>query len=455
MGAPLTQPALSRRRLAREVFDLAWPAILQGLLTTLIFFTDRLLLGRYGADVLGSMQISGPVLWSVFSVFGAFAAGTVAVVGRAVGADDEQRTAQTLRAVLLFAAAVGTLVAVGGWLGSAWIASVVGGAEPSARPLQALAETYMSMVFLVAPLNLVAALGVTAMQAGGDTRSPVWISLLTGLLNLFLTWLLVYGQLGAPELGILGAAIGTTAAFSLHCVLVLGVLWRSRRLVSLARPARPSLDALAPVLRISLPAFGEKLFFHLGFIAFASYIGRLGDVAMAANQTLIAIEALGFIVASGFGIASGALVSQKLGAKQPEAASICAWLSAGLGVLVLGCVSLVFLLFATPLVSLISTDPVVIELGARCLRIAAIAQPLMALTEAFAGALRGAGDTRSPMIIALIGPVIVRLLACWYLAFELDWGLWGIWVGTTLDWALRASLLSWVFYRGRWRTIHV
>ena len=90
-----------------------------------------------------------------------------------------------------------------------------------------------------------------------------------------------------------------------------------------------------------------------------------------------------------------------------------------------------------------------------CLRVAAVVQPLMAITEAMAGGLRGAGDTRSPLLAALVGPGLVRLAACWFLAFHLEWGLIGIWYGTSLDWLIRVIFLVIVYKRGRWKTIAI
>ena len=87
--------------------------------------------------------------------------------------------------------------------------------------------------------------------------------------------------------------------------------------------------------------------------------------------------------------------------------------------------------------------------------IAAVAQPLMALTDVFAGALRGAGDTKTPMQAAIAGPLVIRLSACWCFAFYLDWGLWGIWVGSTLDWSVRALWLGTVFFQKKWTSIVV
>jgi putative MATE family efflux protein len=268
--------------------------------------------------------------------------------------------------------------------------------------------------------------------------------------NLGVSWALVYGRLGAPELGVTGAAIGTAAAFAVEAALALTAL----------RARVPPVKGAAPaewraLLRVSLPAFGERALYHVGFLAFAALIGRLGDVAMAAHQSLLAIESLGFIGAEAFGVAGGALVAQKLGARRPDDAAACGWIATWLGVAVLSVVGLVFLVFARPLVSIFTTDPAVIELGATCLRVAAIAQPLMAACDALGGALRGAGDTRSVLATAFVGPIVVRITATWVFAFEMDLGLLGVWMGSTVDWAVRTAWLALLFRRGRWRSVEV
>ncbi|MGB0640309.1 MAG: MATE family efflux transporter, partial [Myxococcota bacterium] len=97
----------------------------------------------------------------------------------------------------------------------------------------------------------------------------------------------------------------------------------------------------------------------------------------------------------------------------------------------------------------------IIAMGVPCLRLAAWVQPLMAIYEAMAGGLRGAGDTRTPMFAAFIGPGVIRLALCWVLAFHLEMGLYGIWVGTSVDWLVRVVILTTVFRRGRWKLLKV
>jgi Na+-driven multidrug efflux pump len=340
---------------------------------------------------------------------------------------------------------------------------------------------------------------------------------LAAVLNLALTSGLTFGLWGLPELGVVGAAIGTSAAFAVQGLWV--AIGARRALASqhdATRPrTAPPLGALPPVpalpinetvrlpalpnaelsaiptgppapehqvsdsiddlpgqgeaaparasswphlravLRVSGPTLAERIIYHGGYLVFSSYIGRLGDAAMTAHQALLAIESLGFIAADGFGIAAGAIVARKLGARDPHCAERGARLAQRLGFGVLCAVGLFFLVAADGLVALFTDDAAVQILGARCLRAAVVAQPLMALVDALAYALRGAGETKTPLRAALVGPVLVRLSVCWLLTFHFELGLLGIWIGTNFDWAVRAVWLERAFARGAWKTASV
>lgn len=436
---------------------LAWPAILQGMMHTLVFLVDRVMLGRYDEGALASMQISGPTFWSLISIFGAFQAGTVAVVGRAVGAGDADRARRTVQSVLALALGVGLLVSVGGFFSRGLIAEAVAGGGPEAAVIRDLAQRYMGVIFPIVGLYLMGITATTILQASGDTRTPMVITGLAGLVNVSGNYLLIYGAFGLPELGVVGAALGSAAAFCFAAVVSLVVLIRRRGPARLAleRPTPAHREALGAVLAVSRAAFVEKLVFHAGFMAFVALISRLGDVAMAANQALIAIESLGFITSNGFGVAAGALVALKLGAGKREEAAVAGRVSVGLAVAVLSAVGLLFFSLNHSLIGAFTDDPEILTLGASCLLIAAGAQPVMAVADTLAGALRAAGDTRTPMFAALVGTAGVRVVATWGLAFAMGWGLYGVWAASTLDWIIRAAWMGRVFAKGRWKGIEV
>ena len=447
----MSSPFFSRK-LLREVLTLTWPAVLQGVVTTLVFTTDRLIIGRYASEALSSLAIANPVAWSVTSIFGAFMAGVVAVTGRAVGAQDARRAAATLRSSLGFALAIGLLVSLLAFVGREPIVALLTDPATTSATVRGDASSYLAIVLTSAPLFFVAATATASLQAAGDTRTPMVIAIIAGLANLALSWMLVFGHLGAPEMGLMGAAVGTVLASAVQAAGGLLVVLRGRGVLQLGaeHDGDDRRNALATVLRVSRATLGEKLLYHLAFIASIAIVGHLGNVALAAHETLLGVEAIGFTAASGFAIAASALVAQRMGRDDADEAYRAGQTAAGLGLFVgLGFGAILFA-FPHQLVGIFTTDQEVIDTGARCLRIAAFAQPAMILADTWSGALRGAGDTFTPMISALLGPVVMRLAACWFFAWYLQMGLVGFWIGTTLDWYVRAVWTGTAFYRRRW-----
>ena len=440
------------KNLKKEVLSLVWPAVIQGLLSTIILFSDRLILGQYSDLALGSMQVSGPLMWSLFSLFGAYGSGVLAIIGRSMGASDHRRASQTLGTALCIGLLLGTIVGFLGFWSAPSITSCMLGTRTSESLIAPMSITYLKTVMLSGPLILMGAVTTVAFQASGDTKTPMWLTLFSGCMNLLVSWILVFGIGPFPEWGILGAAIGTACATTSNALLGLLLVYIRKKKLYIGRPSFFDMQA---IFRISWASFGEKILFHSGFLIFAAYIGRLGDIEMTTHQSLMAIESLGYIGAHAFGIAAGTLVAQQLGKKNPQRAEESVWFSATVGVYTLCAIGLFFVLFATPLIRLFSTDPLVLSLGIQCMYVAGVAQPLMAITDVFGGALRGAGDTKTPMKVAIVGPLILRPLLCYLLCFHFNMGLLGIWIGSTADWLVRSLWLYFAFRKGAWKEIEV
>ncbi len=439
-------------RLQKLLLRLAVPAMLHGLVVTVVFFTDRLILGQYSDTAIGSMGISGPVLWSVFSVFGAFTPGIVATVGRAVGAERFDDAAAIARGCMAFAALTGAIVGFVGFISSPVIAGAIVGDDPSDLEVARQAATYMRIVFAVGPLVLLSAACATTLQASGDTRTPMVAGIVGGSLNLAASWLLVFGHGPFPEWGVAGAGLGSAAAFTSECLILFTVLVRGTREIPLHIPiiwSRTRAGVLS-ALKVARQSYAERAIFHSGFIAYTFIVGHLGAQAMAAHQAVLAVESISFIAAEAFGVAAGALVAQQLGARRPDLAWLGSTLSVRWATGLLLIVAVVFVAIPATLVSPFLQTDAAVALAVPCVLAAAIAQPIMAFCDAIAGILRGAGDTRTPMINAIIGPVFVRLTASYLLAYTFGLGLLGVWLGSTIDWLVRAVWLGIAWWRRKW-----
>lgn len=450
MHPKLSQPAtpvVNRRVISRDVVRLAIPVIGQSLLETLVFLVDRLMLGRHSTLSLASMQISGPLIWSISSILGAFSVGSAALVGRAMGSGDRQLAAATARTSLLLGLGIGIVASALSLLALNSLLALLGGGD---RAVQATAGSYLGIILPAMPLMLLSMVSAAMLQAAGNTRTPFLVALLANIVNAILDYTLIFGHWGVPELGVRGAAIGSTVALALKVGILLLILARRQGVLTF-RGWGGERAVLQRLLRVSFPAFGEQCVQHLGYFGFITMIGALGGIAMAANQALISIESICFLSADGFGVAAAAIIAQRLGAKRPDESAFGGWIATALAIGSLSLCGLAFLAIPGVLLSAFTPDKQIIALGIPCLSVAAIAQPFMATSIVLAQGLRGAGDTKTAFYISLAGWLVVRLSATYWFAFMWDLGLVGVWLGSTCDWIFRSILLLIVFHWGRWR----
>jgi putative MATE family efflux protein len=429
--------------LAREVRRLAFPAILHSLLQTLVFVVDRIMLGRHSDASLAAMQVGGAFEWSIWSVFAAFEVGTIARIGRHVGAGNKEEARQVALLSITLAVALGFLLALATPLVLALIP--LSGARMSSAAL-AEARAYLGMTIAASPLVFLATAATATLQAGGDTRTPLAIGIVANVIHIGLNRVLILGAFGLPAMGARGAGISLAITFALEGGLAVAALLRRDRPVSLRRSTETprsitAREEVRELVRIGAPAFAERVLYHIGFITYALMVTRLGDSAMAANQSLISVESICFLSADGFGVAAAALVAQKLGAGRPEEARSAAWISMRYAILALTSFGFASLALRDVVLPLFSADPEVVAIGRRTIPVLTVAQPFMATGIVLAQSLRGAGRTRAALGVSATGAILVRISATWIFALGCGLGLIGIWMGSTTDWIVRAVVL--------------
>lgn len=406
------------------------------------------MLGRHDEASLAAMQIGGALEWSIWSVFAAFEVGTIARVGRLVGAGDKAGARRAAWLSLGMAVAIGLVLAAVTPLVLAALPLVAGRVSDAAM---SEARGYLGVTIVASPLVFVAATATATLQAGGDTRTPLLIGVGANIVHVALNRALILGAFDVvPAMGARGAGISTAVTFAIEAVLATAALTGRGRPVSLRAEGGTAgtLRAEASQLvRIGVPAFVERVVYHIGFMTYALIVTRLGDASMAANQSLLSVESICFLSADGFGVAAAALVAQKLGAGKPDEARSAAWLAARYAVITLTSFGVGALVLRDGILPIFSDDPAVFAIGRSAMPVLAVAQPFMATSVVLAQALRGAGKTRQALGVSLMGAVFVRLAATWLFTIALGLGLVGVWLGSTTDWFVRGAILVTLFRR--------
>lgn len=446
----------------RRVFNLALPAVGEQLLNTAVGLADVFLVGNLSAQAaaqlgytsavaLAATGLANQMIWLVTVLFMGVAIGSTAVIARAAGAGDRAAMQNILRQSLLIGLAMGL------------IATVL--TIPFARPFLLLLNAppevlpYSEQFLLIAaPALLPASLlfvGMACLRGVGDTRTPLYVMLGVNAVNIILSWLLINGNMGLPALGVNGAAIGAAVSRGGGGLVLLALMLRGLSGLRMTTDLRPDTPILRHILNIGAPSAGEQLIFQGALLIFTRFVTGLGAIAYAAHNVTITIESISFLPGMGYAAAASTLVGQALGARSPQQAEDYAYESLWQGGLMMSLAGLAMVLFPQPLLSLFVNNPAVVEAATAPLRAAGLVQPALAVSFILLGGLRGAGDTRWPLLSRLITTWVIRLPLTLLLVGSLGMGMAGIWLAMCTDFTMQALLTLWRFGSRRWQKIEV
>jgi putative MATE family efflux protein len=431
---------------------LAWPAIISFSLESIVSLCDLLMVGHLGPASVAAVGVGVQILNALNTTLFAIGTGALAIVARHVGAGERRPAEETLRQSVVAAALSSALFALPI---AVFARSLVGvfRVEPAV-----VDETVRFLRVVLASVPGVGVVFVTAasLRAAGDTRTPLAVGIVVSVLNIALGFILIFGRLGLPALGVRGAGAATTIAFTIGACLGLWLLARGHlRLVVRWPGFRFHGAVVRRVLRVGYPAALEQLLMQLGFFTYVIFVARYGTGPVAAYFIGARVLALSFLPGLGFAAAAGALVGQNLGASRPDDAERSGWAAQRLALLMMSAAGAAIFVAATPIAGLFVADPAVIEDAASFIRVLAVCQPLMAFDFVMGGALRGAGDTRFPLLTAIVAFWVCRLGAAWLVTHVLGLDLFWLWRVVILDFAARATLKTWRFRAGTWRHARV
>ena len=427
--------------LGGTIIRLALPAVASMLLMTIFSSVDAYWVGtRIGSAGLAAVTAAIFWIWLIVSVAEMVSVGLTAVAARRHGERKPAEAARTSGDALFLAIALGAAIAA---IGLALL-PVLFGLMATPPEVTALGERYLSTYLFGAPLIFGFFVVDATFRAAGDTRTPFLLLSTSVAATLVLDPVLILGLLGAPALGIRGAAIATLATRGVVFAIGLVIL-RRRGMLSLGAPRA---RAIMSIVRVGLPTAATGVFFSLIYVVIARIATPFGTPALAALGIGHRVESWLFMVGVGVAAAVAAIVGQSLGAGDTARAERAGWVSVGFVSIVGVAVFAAQSLWAEQLAGLFTSDRLVVIEGGRYLRIAAWSQLFITAEIVLEGALGGAGATLPPMITSTSITALRIPLAVLSVA---RWGTSGLWWTISLTAVGRAVAMMALWRAGGWK----
>lgn len=432
------------------IWQLALPSILGNLSFTLVGMVQTKFIGELGAQALAAVGAGQRVFFAMQAILMAVSAGTTALVARSWGARDYREASRVTMASLVLAGSLSLVVAVLGVPLAPYVAGVFG-LDPHTLEMASDNIRWLCVFNVAFAVNFILS---AALRASGDAWTPLWISGAVNLINIPLLYLFVFGKYGFPEMGVAGAAVAAGLSFTVGGFLLVALWMKQKFRVKHVSGGWWRRERLRRLLDIGYPAALEQFVFQLGFFVFLMLIGNFyGTEAFAAYNIGVNVLQVCMTVGFGFSIAGSTLVGQHLGANDHDAATRSGWRSMWLAMVTMGALGALIMLYAREITTFfIGDDQVTIARTVEFIYLLGAMMPMLAVDFSIGGSLRGAGDTRFPLLATMFSLIGMR---CGLAALFTFLGMPVVWVYAALvgDYLLKTVMLIWRFRSGRWKTV--
>ena len=422
---------------------LAAPAILAQFSSVMMQYIDTAMVGRLGANPSASIGLVATSTW-IFSGFTmAIASGFSVQVAHFCGAGDFYNARKVLRQGLTSCLGLSLLFGLLGLGISPFLPHWLGGGQEITQD----ASNYFGIYSAFLPLAAVGYAANVMLQASGNMKVPSILYISMCALDVVFNYVFIYG-LG---MGVPGAALGTGLAELLTTIVSLWyVLTQSKELKIKGEKGsfKPSRVVLNNAFGITGPMWLQNLIMRGAHVMSTVIVVPLGPIGIAANAFAITAESFCYMPGYGLEEAATTLVGQSLGARRKDIARRFASITIWMGAIIMSLLAVVMFLFSTELMQLLSSDPDVVALGAKVLKIEAFAETFYAVSIVAYGACVGAGDTMIPTVFNFAGMWVIRIGLAVFLTPR--FGLVGYWIAMCLDLNVRGILFLIYIRRGRW-----
>jgi putative MATE family efflux protein len=434
--------------IVRSIVSLAIPVVLGMFMEFALTVTDFYWVGKLGPTAQDAITTSMVVIWTIYAFITLLSVGVTALVSRYVGAKDFDLTRFYINQGMKLALILGLLFSLTGFILAPSIIRFMGPGEATL----ARAIPYLRIFMVSCTFYAMTDTAYAVFRASGDTVTPTKIGVLMVLVNMGLDPLFIFGLGPFPELGVAGASVASAISIFISMLIVYYLTFSGKlgyRVDSLFR-FKPNIAGMAKIIKIGLPISFQQFVFIVVYWFLIKIVHEFGADAGAAMGIGNRMESLSYLTCYGFSLAASTMVGQNLGAKKPDRAAKCAWGAAGLAIGFTFVIAFFFVVFNDFIAGIFTQNAEVRKIAADYLFILGLSQFTMAVEIVIEGSFSGAGNTIPPMAVLLPG-AIARIPLAYYLCFNLNWGVNGVWWTLTITTTVKALILAFWFKLGRWK----
>ena len=435
--------AMVRSEKLNLIVGLSIPSMLAQISTVMMFFIDASMVGHLGAEASASIGLIESTTWLVGSLLSAAATGFSVQVAHFIGANDFVKARQVFRHALICGLAFSVFLSLIGvgihshlpyWLG--------GGAD-----IASASSGYFLIYSLVLPFVYLYHTSEMMLKSAGNMHTPSVMAVLVCICDVIFNYIFIY----ICKLGVVGAAMGTALAYICISLPNLYLSAYKNRMLNLRQDHvrfHWVKEYVQRACKISIPIAIQNILMSGAQIVSTMIVAPLGNIAIAAHSFAITAESLCYMPGYGIGDAATTLVGQTHGAGRIDLCKNFAYMTVGLGMLVMALMGVIMYVFAPEMIGVLSPVEAIRELGTTCLRIEAFAEPFFAASIVTYCVCVGAGDTFKPAAINLGTMWLVRLTLAYGLSQS--YGLEGVWIAMATELTFRGVLFLIRLFRGSW-----
>lgn len=432
----------------RAIILLSIPMVLEMTMESLFAVVDVFFVARLGTHAVATVGLTESIMMLVYSLAIGLSMAATAMVARRIGEGDREAAAVAAAQTLWLGIGMSVILGIGGYFAAPHVLALMGG-EPE---LIEQGQGYTRIMFGGNVTIMLLFLLNAVFRGAGDASLAMRTLLLANGINIVLDPCLIFGWGTFPELGIEGAALATVIGRGTGVIYQLAHLFTGKDIIRLsARHLTWVWDIVRKLFAIGANGAGQFLIASASWIFLMRIIADFGPDALAGYT--ISIRVLVFTILPAWGVANAAstLVGQHLGARQPGQAALSAWLASKYAMYFMLVVAICYYAFATPIISIFTDVPAVIDAGVQSLKIISLGYIFYAYGMVLSQAFNGAGDTKTPMLINLVGFWLIEIPLAWVLAKPMGMGITGVFIAIALSESLVAIGCIYFFRLGHWK----